>query len=539
MALFTRRPTAPQTHPRGPQRVPNSPMKVHSLTAASKAQTAGAGGAGADSISKHTKGWQQEAWTYYDTVGELRYVCEWLSNALSQCRLVPSEVDQFGDPTGSTDNDTVNRVVADIAGGPAGQADLLGKLATHLTVPGECWLAIIVKEQEDGSLADEWHVLSTSEVTRNRDQVQVTLPDGITYDLDPTTDSVHRIWVPHARVASQSDSVVRASIPTLREMTRLGQYVEATAKSRLVSNGILAVPNEMSVPTYDAPTGQSVDPDAPGLPPGVEATDQDQLPDFGEDLDGLMGYTTQNQSGPEALTDALLETMSTAVQDPSSAAAMVPIVVEAPGEMIAQMQHITLETGFNDTVLKLREAATKRLSLSLNVPAEVLTGLGQSNHWSAWQIEESGIKMHVEPLLLVICDRLTEHVLRPMLAKAGLDPSKYTIWFDTSALTLKPNRSQDAGAAYAAGVIDRDTYREELGFDGAGDYDLNTQEGRQEFAMTMVFKDPALMPALAPWLGVPEPEGGWPTIQRRNTPDPTPQDPTSTPRAEGPPARGE
>src|SRR5690625_4661231 len=57
------------------------------------------------------------AWQYYDTVGELSYVCRWLGNNLSQVKLMASDLDENGDPLGSTEDSTAAKIVADIAGG--------------------------------------------------------------------------------------------------------------------------------------------------------------------------------------------------------------------------------------------------------------------------------------------------------------------------------------------------------------------------------------------------------------------------------------
>jgi hypothetical protein len=36
----------------------------------------------------------------------------------------------------------------------------------------------------------------------------------------------------------------------------------------------------------------------------------------------------------------------------------------------------------------LRREAVERLAIGLDMPPEVLLGLGDSNHWSAWQVDE-------------------------------------------------------------------------------------------------------------------------------------------------------
>lgn len=508
MGLFNRRPRNARNERRLPALTAAAPSRVHHA-------------GGADKITDATKDWQNEAWRFYDTVGELRYVCQYLSNALTKCQLVASDVDEAGAPTGTTEDEVVRQIVADIAGGPAGQADLLGKMATHLTVPGEFYLVILVRDDGVNEPVEEWYVLSTSEVRReSTGTVTVTLPDNTHWDLNDETDSIHRVWNPHARMAHQADSSVRATLPVLREITRLDQWIEATAKSRVVSNGILAVPNEMKTPTFG-----TADSDAPELEKVLPGYDYDDFT-----------YPVK-QAGPEALTDAMIETMSTAIKDQSSAAATVPIVISAPGDMIGQIQHINLSTDFTDTVRHLRDDAIRRLSLSLNVPAEVLTGMGNANHWSAWQIDDAAVSMHIEPMLTVICDRLTDYVLRPLLEAHGIDPAAFTVWYDTSALTLKPNRTDDATAAFDKGLITRDAYRREMGFTDADDWDVTTPEGQRDFMMGLVMRDPALLPAFGAQLGLPEPTGGWESIRTNRYAPPAQPSTPPTPVDHEPPAR--
>src|SRR5699024_5513959 len=88
----------------------------------------------------------------------------------------------------------------------------------------------------------------------------------------------------------------------------------------------------------------------------------------------------------------------------------------------------------------------------------VMTGMGQSNHWSAWQVEESAIKIHIEPLLTLICDRLTTALLRPVLEARGVQsPEDYCIWVE--ATRVSPSRD---GGAEALALRDRGPRTNEL-----------------------------------------------------------------------------
>lgn len=423
--------------------------------------------------------WQTDAWGFFDRVGELRYVCGWLANSLSRVTLVASDIDPTtGQPTGTTDDTTVAAMVADIAGGPAGQAALLGRLATFLTVPGEGWIAVITRPGDSGDV-EEWHVLSSDEITNRGSRLVLHLEDGTDHDFDPDRDLLTRVHRPHPQNARAADSPVRAALPILGEITRTSAAIDGAAKSRLAGNGLLLLPQEISMPMADAP-----DADAPGLP--------------------ATGTPVTRQVSAQDVMEQLQQVMTTAISDATSAAAMVPIVLQAPADTLDKIRHLRLESDVTDTALKTREAAVHRLALSLDVPREVLTGIGDTNHWNAWSIDEAAIKTHIAPLMTIICDALTEAVLRPLLAAVGhRDPDAAVVWFDVSDLALRPNRGEDAIAAFDRGAIGVDTLRRELGFvDQDAPAETLTAAQQRQLAIQLVKAAPTLVTVLGPLLGL-------------------------------------
>lgn len=436
-------------------------------------------------------GWKTEAWQRFDEIGELRAVCQWFAGSLSRVKLVASDINpDTGRPTGSTDDHQASTMVADIAGGPAGQAAMLARLATFLTVPGEGWVAIITRRPTpDEAEVEEWHILADDEITTQGQDIVVELPDGAKHRLDPDRDCLFRIWNPHPRHTKQSDSPVRAALSILREIRRCEQTIEAASRSRVAGNGILAVPTEISIPSAAAPVAEPpADPDAPDLPaPPVPA----DVPVSATDL-----------------MASLQAAMTTAIQDQASAAAMVPIVLKAPGEYLDKIRHITLASEVTETAVKTRETAIRRLALSLDVPPEVLLGVADANHWSAWASQDQAINQHIAPMMTTICDALTEAVLRPLLESSGHpDPESVVVWFDLADLAKRPDRGADAQAAFEAGAITREAYLRELGFDTADAPDPNSEEGKRELAVQMVSRAPSLFPLLADVLGFDVPAG--------------------------------
>ena len=198
--------------------------------------------------------------------------------------------------------------------------------------------------------------------------------------------------------------------------------------------------------------------------------------------------------GPvETFVSILGEAMSASMAQDGTAKSVVPIIVERPpgeGEN-NKFEHITFESALSQFTREYRDEAIRRLALAMDMPPEILLGTGDTNHWSAWHIEESTVKIHVEPMLNRICDALTQAYLTPMLKLMGEDPAKFTFWFDTAPLTVRPNRLQDTLNLYTAGIASR---REVL---EAGAYNPETAAPDQEednvrFMRELVLRDPTL-----------------------------------------------
>lgn len=106
--------------------------------------------------------WQERAWLFYDETPEVRFAARWYSNAMSRAKLFAGRRDKEGNVVPLPPNHRASELVASIAGGPSGQAQLLRSFGPHLVVPGEAW--IIVRPKDGDSDAMDWRVLSTQEV---------------------------------------------------------------------------------------------------------------------------------------------------------------------------------------------------------------------------------------------------------------------------------------------------------------------------------------------------------------------------------------
>lgn len=373
-----------------------------------------------------SRAWQEDLWDMYDIVPEFRFACDWVGNLLSRAKLFVVGPD--GKPT--TEKNALD-AMASLFGGPEGQEEMLRLIGINFTVAGEAYVI-----GEDGPDSDAWRVAAATEVKAESVGQAIKVEDEI---LDDTALAI-RLWKAHPRISDEANSPARAVLPTLNQMVKLGQVIDAQATSRLTGAGILWIPSEI---------------DLPSIPVVVENEDGDE-----------QTATTAAGDAAGSVTQMLIQIGRRAIEDRDSAAAQIPLVVAAEGQYLEKIQHTDFWSGFDEHAQGLREECVRRVGIGMDMPPEVLTGTAEVNHWGSWQIEEAAIKSHSEPLLSVIIASLTTGYLHPYLEAMGVeDYASYTLEADTTALRLRPNRSKEAFELYDRGALNAKTLLIETGFD--------------------------------------------------------------------------
>ncbi|MEU2264943.1 hypothetical protein ABZ568_00515 [Streptomyces olindensis] len=386
--------------------------------------------------SRIDSSWQQSAWQFYKDVPEVRFAGTWVGNAMSGATLYAGRRSEDGTIERAPDDHRAAEIVREIAGGPDGQAILLGDFGPHLVVAGEGWIVVRpTLDKNDTVNGYDWRVLSTREVkqegggklTAEIDGEDVPIPPyDPNADPDPMAPIAIRVWKPAPDRHIEADSPVRSSMVLLEELQLLNAAVAAIARSRITGRGVLLVPKGTRFPTA----------------PGTSGDAEDDL------------------------LEVFLEVSSTAIREPDSAAATVPIILEVPAEVISDIKWMSFESPFDELALRLREEAIRRFANGLEVPAEILLGLGDANHWSAWALTAEAIRMGVEPRLGIVCHALTTMWLRPILeAEGDEDADDWLVWHDTSSLRVQSNRAQTALEAFNLGLISGTAARRETGFE--------------------------------------------------------------------------
>lgn len=434
---------------------------------------------------------QTAAWAAWDQEGELYTLTEWLSNMVSRCRLVIAEVNAGDDEPTLVESGPAVEALARLGGGAGGQAQLLQEAATHLSVPGIGWL---VGEQPDDGIPDSpdferWVILSADEIRpakrRIRGESVFEIREGngenenadaaIWRPLSPES-IVIRFWRPHPRNGWRPDSPTLHALGALLELDLINKRIIASILSRLASNGILL---------YDKGRLSIPDQDTPGE--GMEAIDN-----FAKILVDVAGRGIANPEAPEAIIPIPIGWTCDSMEgfDPK-----------------LLMQHITFGDPVSPELIAQRDSAVERVSRTMPVSPERLTGMGDASHWGASQIEESDVKSYVAPTVELIANAWTTGFLYPLLKAGGADLTgpgggRLIIWYDPGAITAKADKSKSALDAYDRFEASGAALRRETGLD---DEDAPNPAELVEMVVKRIAREnPALMAAALKELGGPE-----------------------------------
>lgn len=450
------------------------------LTAAAKQISAGT-----ERVTPSLSQWQQEAWGMYEKLGEFSYAVDWRAAMTSRVRLRAARVDPGQDEPVITDEGEPAELVGLLFGGPGGVAEALETISVHLGVPGESW---VVAEQRDGA---EWYRVCSTDEIRPRGQVLEVLDEDNLFGGDKwralgKESLTSRVWEPDKRKRTMPTSTGRKALTVMRELELVNRKIIAEYLSRLASAGLLVIPSEVQLPVR---------------------------PEFA--------------GSPDGFAREFLAVASEAIATPGSAAAAVPVPMFVPAEYAELIRHIDFTLDSDEKLLEKRDSAIRRLATRLNVPAEILLGMGAANHWSGWLIDEQALKTHIVPHVETICHGLTVGYLWPRLKAAGVtDYWRWVVWYDASEITQRPDLSEGATLAYDRLELSGEAYRRQLGFDEA---DKPTAQEQEEQALRILIRagGASSLDALAALTGTPRPV-------TEPAPAPVGQDPPADPAADPP-----
>jgi hypothetical protein len=388
--------------------------------------------------------WQQQAWDFFDQIGEVRYGARYYGNSLSRLRLFIGWRESPSEPVVPIDSEDLpaglDRATFEVAENTVSRlhstdgsiAELLRAYGVNLFVAGEGY---IVGRTDADTGREVWEFLSVEQVVwhdnkwKLRQSVADTPAQYVTLNLDE--DVVRRVWLPHPRFAQEADAPMRAVLTICEELLLLSASVRASALSRM-SAGVMVMPDTM-------------------LEGGPDTY--------------IEGDGTDGESQADRTLQDLVDHFVKPIGDPTSAAAVAPFILTGDPEDVDKVRLLEPSRSVDEVAAKQRGELLVRLANGVDLPPEVLTGYGDTNHWGAWLIDEQTFRTHIAPAAQLFTNAVTEELVWPSVQAAGLPvDQRLVVGFDASDLVGHPDRKSNAEAAYQSLTISDEAYRRALGF---------------------------------------------------------------------------
>jgi hypothetical protein len=390
--------------------------------------------------------WQLDSFTFRATIGEIRFAVNFLANCAARMRVyvaalplnmpsdMPQEITDVKDCPPEI-LDACENAMRDLGNGRIAMSSIMKSLSTNMSLPGE---AFLLGQTDKTTGVNTYSIRSVSEIVvyNNETMLRESPTDssgtlGLT-KLDMDFTFISRMWQEDPEYRLLADSPMKAIQNECEALLILRRMIRATGRSRLAGRGILAVPDEVSI-------------------------------------------VSNNDNNEDPLSDPFMEdladAMMTPIENEGDASAVVPIVMRGPGEHLDKIRLIELGGIFDAEARANRDELVGVIATTLDLPKEVIQGIADLNHWSAWQVDDNTFRHHVEPHVQVLVSCLTSAFLRPYIETTNLPDNvkaawipRLMFWYDATELVTHPDRMANATALHDAIVISDEAYRNVGGF---------------------------------------------------------------------------
>ncbi len=394
--------------------------------------------------------WQNRAMRIYRTQGECANPAQYQARAMERIRYYPAVLDKRGVPVESDDAtllELFNRIRTP-NGAPGDLSELAGSYARLQFVIGDGLLTVSMQFGEEA-----WEYLSPMELrllpggdaSNPQDYLRLKAPgiqpeqlvEAPDADFEPVGDEarVWRLWRRDIEFSQWAYSPVRPCIEDYELLARLTLAVAAEASSRAAQRGLLYVPDELSF--------------GPADPTQEENPDEDPL------------------------ISEMQQAYARAIQNPGSAEAMAPFIMRGPGTlqtsggvtpMVDCLKWIPLGPGNDYHELPAWDATISRIAGSIDMPKELMTGVGDVSHWGQWFLDDIGFRQHTGPTVTRFCADLGAAYLRPAAIEEGVENAdRVTVWFDPSDAVNHPDETGTVLKAHSQLIVSDAYAREKIG----------------------------------------------------------------------------
>lgn len=398
-------------------------------------------------LSAKIDGWQQKVLKYADLIPEVMTGYLFVHNTMDMVTFEIERFDRFQNEWVTDESPELQGVNRRLNFGfKAGRAAALMSLVEETY--------ILVKREAGGFV---FETLSPTEIKSKGNAVEKRiLVDGENLKWVPVegNETIIRVFTPDPADRDKASGPHRPLLGLLETMALELSRDQADAISVLAGNGILYIPTEVlpdEVDTLDAS-------DTPGSRKGFE----------------------------NALEDAMIATIA----DRQRGDAIVPITLYGPAEYADAIRHILparAETAYESQ--NRMNGYIERYARSIDLPAQVILGIGDSNHWSDWKVDENTWAYHLYPRAQRIADALYAGLVQQILVNLGHDPVDYRLAPNATPAIAKTDMSSTAAVAYKTGVLKPEAYIEAIGFDPS-----DMRPDADETLLCMICPDPNATP---------------------------------------------
>lgn len=308
--------------------------------------------------------WQGLALARYQDVGECWYPAQFYARTMQRVRFYPALINDNGD-------------LEEVSSGPllalwdrvqdpgGGRSELTAAYGQLMFLTGDGYLIDTIDDGEEA-----WEFLSPLElrvlpesgarVSYRRLRAPGLTPEELVEAPDDAFEPlggearVYRLYRRDPGFSAWSDSPVRAVLELYQLLRMLTLAAAAEAQSRAANRGLLYVPDELSFASPDSQAGEE---------------------DAQEDT----------------LLQDLIEGMMRAISDPGDAGAMAPFLMRGPGvvqtglgtalPMGDLIKWLPLGPADSYRAVDAWDKVVARIGNGLDLPVEIVTGTGMTNHW--------------------------------------------------------------------------------------------------------------------------------------------------------------
>lgn len=163
-------------------------------------------------------------------------------------------------------------------------------------------------------------------------------------------------------------------------------------------------------------------------------------------------YPVEAVNDPAQFEADLVDTMTAPMTDERSMQVAVPNIVRSSGEWIDKWKTLDLTGPIDEKLTNKIERLIRQLAVQLDCPPELLLGMGELNHWSAWAVQEDNWTTHLLPLADSFAEAL-EHAIRSMFELDGAVLTDVTVMPNPANILKRRPTVPDVLAAFNSGLV--------------------------------------------------------------------------------------